>query len=190
MAATRVTVTDKDKGFKKLAASLGEMGSITLGVQGKKAEARHPNPRGYSKGSKDSKEIEISVGELAALHELGLGGQRKRSWCVAWMDENQSRMVQEASHQLAQVLKGTLSRNQALIKLGYEWTESMRKRMDDGKVQPPISKETADRKGHDIPLIDTNTLRNSITYKVWLPQLKSIRDKAQRSAARAAGKRV
>jgi hypothetical protein len=170
--ARKVTITDRDRGFKKLAASLGEMGQVTIGVQGKEAEARHPESE------------DITLGELAALHELGLGGQRARSWCRAWMDENEARMVRETAAQFRAVLARTQTRNAALIKLGYEWTADMQKRMDDGRVTPPISAETAARKGHAKPLIDTYALRNAVTYRVWLPQVRSIRSKTQRMAVR------
>jgi len=174
--ARKVTITDRDRGFKKLAASLGEMGQVTIGVQGKEAEVLHdPDP-----DAKDN----ITIGHLAALHELGLGGQKSRSWCRAWMDANEARMVRETAAQFRAVLARTQTRNAALIKLGYEWTADMQKRMDDGHVKPPISSETAARKGHTKPLIDTYTLRDSITYKVWLPQTKSIRSKTQRMAVR------
>lgn len=172
--ARKVTISDRDHGFKKLAASLGEMGQITIGVQGKEADARH-----------DPEDPESpTVGELAAMHELGLGGMRSRSFVRAWMDDNAERMVRETATQFKAVLARTTTRNAALIKLGYAWTADMQKRMDDGRVTPPISAATAAKKGHTKPLIETYKLRNSVTYKVWLPQVKSIRDPSQRAAIR------
>jgi len=174
--ARKVTVRfeDTDKGFRKLAASLGEMGQITIGVQGKEADARH-----------DPEDPESpTVGELAAMHELGLGGMRSRSFVRAWMDDNAERMVRETAEQFRAVLARTTTRNAALIKLGYAWTADMQKRMDDGRVTPPISDTTAKKKGHARPLIETYKLRNAVSYRVWLPQVRSIRSVDQRRAVR------
>jgi hypothetical protein len=174
--ARKVTIRfeDTDKGFRKLAASLGEMGQITIGVQGKEADARH-----------DPEDPESpTVGELAAMHELGLGGMHSRSFVRAWIDDNAERMVRETAEQFRAVLARTTTRNAALIKLGYAWTADMQKRMDDGRVTPPISDTTAKRKGHARPLIETYKLRNAVSYKVFIPNIRSIRDPAQRRAIR------
>ena len=161
-------------GYKKLVASLGEMGQITMGVQGKEALERHDPEDPTS----------MSVGELAAVHELGLGGQVSRSWCRAWIDDNAARMARESATEFRAVMAGKITRNAALIKLGYAWTADMQKRMDDGRVTPPISAVTAARKGHNKPLIETYKLRDAVTYKIWLPQVRSIRSTAQRAAVR------
>ena len=173
----KATVEDRDKGYKALASTLGEMGEITLGVQGEEALMQHPNS-------------ELSVGEIAAIHELGIGVP-PRSWLREWMDENQARMLQETKAQLALVMEGKKSRNQALQELGYAWTKELRDRIWEGKITPPLSMTTVMAKGGETrPLLDTGTLMNSITYKVFLPMFKSIRDPSQRSAARGRGKKL
>jgi hypothetical protein len=168
VAKTSVTIKDRDLGFKKLAATLGEMGSITLGVQGKEALEKHP-------------ESELTVGEIAAIHELGLGVP-KRSWLLSWMDANSARMLREAQTSLALVMKGVISRNKAMAALGFEWTKEIREVVSSGGVTPGLPQPRPD--GTTAPLYDTHTLHNSITYKVFLPAFKSIHDPAQRAAAR------
>lgn len=162
----RGSTKDKDLGFKRLAAELGELGSVTLGVQGKEAKERHPN-------------AEMSVGELAALHELGLGVPR-RSWLIDWLAANEGRMRKQAAEAFQHVMARRTTRNKALIALGYEWTAQIRQRIVSGQVPPPNAPATIERKGHGIPLLDTNVLHNSITYRVFLRMKKSIRDAAQR----------
>lgn len=171
--ASKVEIKDVDKGFRKLAQSLGEMGSVTLGVQGKEALMQHPDS-------------ELSVGEVAAIHELGLsGGHRtRRSWLVDWMNENEARMVSEAKAEFAEVMAGRKTRNQALIHLGYRWTDELRNNIWQGKIKPPLRESTIAAKGHSIPLLDSATLVNAITYRVFLPMFKSIRDPVQRKRAR------
>ena len=165
MPKTSVKIEDRDRGYKKLAATLGELGTVTLGVQGKEALEKHP-------------ESELTVGEIAAIHELGLGVP-KRSWLVSWMDANQARMLRETNLALSQVLKGVISRNKALAALGFEWTKDIREVVSSGGVEPALAHPRPD--GTTAPLYDTHTLHNSITYKIWLPQARSIRDPAQRA---------
>lgn len=170
---SKVDINDVDKGYRRLVATLGEMGAVHLGVQGEKALEQHPNS-------------ELSIGEVAAIHELGLsGGHRtRRSWLMDWVDANQDRLVQETKAELQAVMAGHKTRNQALIALGYKWTQELRDNIWDGKIRPPLRPSTIAAKGHSIPLLDSHALSNAITYKVFLPQLKSILDRAQREIAR------
>lgn len=163
---TRVKITDRDRGFKKLVTQLGEMGSIRIGVQGEEAKKQHPSSH-------------LTVGEIAAIHELGLGVP-KRSWLVSWTEAHAGRIQQETSQAVVAVLKGTESRNQALIRLGYAWTKDIRHEISSGKITPALPRPRPD--GSIEPLFDTHTLHNDITYKVFLPQKKSIKDTAQRKA--------
>jgi hypothetical protein len=145
------------------------MGSVTLGVQGEEATKAHPSG--------------MPIGQLAATHELGLGVPR-RSWLGSWLEANEARMLEETRAAFAEVMARRTTRNKALQALGYRWTEQLRKHVAEGNVQPPLAASTVARKGHNIPLLDTATMVNAITYKVFLPLLKSIRDVAQRTAAR------
>lgn len=167
----RVKITDKDRGFHQLMTSLGEMGSIRVGVQGEEAKQKHPSS-------------DLTVGEIAAIHELGLGVP-KRSWLVSWMDANAGRIQSETKSAFGAVMKGKKSRNQALIDLGYAWTKDIRQEISSGKITPALPRPRPD--GSTEPLFDTHTLHNDITYKVFLPQKKSIRDAAQRKAV---GRRI
>jgi hypothetical protein len=101
------------------------------------------------------------------------------------MDENMDRMLAETKGQLQLVMEGKKTRNQALQELGYAWTKELRDRIWEGKITPPLTMTTIMAKGGETrPLLDTGTLMNSITYKVFLPMLKSIRDPNQRGAVR------
>lgn len=168
-----VKITDSDPGFRRLAGELGEMGSVVIGVQGEEAAQAHPG------GS-------LTVGQLAAAHELGLvPGAPPRSWLRAFMDANVDRLKAETASELRLVLSGGKTRKQALQDLGYKWTAEIRDRIWRGEVQPALKASTVQRKrGEWRPLLDTGTLMNSITYRVFVPNLKSIKDTAQRAAVR------
>lgn len=161
-----VKIKDKDRGFKKLAASLGQMGSVTIGVQGKEAKEKHP-------------ESDLSVGEIAAIHELGLGVP-KRSWLVSWLDANQSRMKLETAAAMVLVMKGATTRNKALKGLGAEWVKDVKMEISSGRISPALVHPRPD--GTTAPLFDTHTMHDSITAKVFLPHKKGITDPAQLDA--------
>lgn len=162
-----VKIQDKDKGFRKLVESMGELGTITIGVQGDEAKQKHP-------------ESDLTVGEIAAIHELGLGGTPRRSWLVEWMDANRDRMRNETADALRQVLQGRISRNKALAALGFAWTADVRERVSSGQVTPGLPSSNPRGAGAP-PLFDTHTLHNAITYKIYVPQARSIKNRTQRS---------
>lgn len=166
----KTKVVDKDNGFKKLAAELGGMGTLTLGVQGKEAEETHPSGK-------------FTVGQLALMHELGVGVP-ERSWLRVWMDENQQRMLAEVRAGYASVMNGTSTRKKVLSELGYKWVAELRKNIADGRIKPPLAPSTVAKKGHAIPLLETGTLANSITYKLFMKQIKSVKDRAERMVLR------
>jgi hypothetical protein len=168
MIRIRAKIRDEDKGFKKLLGSLGDMGTVTVGVQGKEADEQ------YDDGT--------PVGQVAAAHELELvPGAPKRSWLRDWIDENKERMLKEAQAKFTMVMAGATTRNKALQELGYNWTVEVKKQFDDGTITPPLSAYTIKRKGGETrPLVETFRLRNAITYKIWLPNKKSVKDPAQR----------
>ncbi len=153
------------------------MGAITVGVQGEDAAKIHTADLGVIAPGAGR----ITVGDLAKVHELGLGVPR-RSWLVDWMDENKSTMSRETRTAMKAVLSGKRTRKDALAKLGYDWTKAVRDRMAAGGVKPPISAETAERKGHNTPLVETFDLHNHVTYRVFLPKKKSIKNAKQRRA--------
>ncbi len=166
-----VRIRDKDKGFKALVESIGEMGGVVIGVQGKEADETYPDSS-------------MTVGTVAKMHELGLGVP-KRSWLVSYVDENESRLKREAGAQMRAVLARRKTRNQALIELGYKWTKEVRDRVAEGNAAgPPLAESTRAKKGHGIKLVETYRFHNAISYKVYLPRFKSIKNKVQRAAAR------
>lgn len=166
-----VKIKEKDKGFAKLVASLGEMGHVTIGVQGKEADEKY-------------EDSDVTVGYVAKIHELGLGVP-KRSWLLSHLDANEGRMKREAGALMRAVLARRKTRNQALIEMGFKWTKEIRDQVAEGRVDgPPLAQSTRDKKGHGIKLVETYRFHNAITYKVFLPRFKSIKSRLQRAAAR------
>jgi hypothetical protein len=164
----RTKISDKDNGFKRLAANLGDLGHITLGVHPQDAGKRYPDSS-------------MTVGELATIHELGLGVPR-RSWLVTWLDANAAQMKREATTRLRRVIKGTETRKQALQAMGFKWAKAIRDNMAQSRITPRLAKSTIRRKGGlDVPLVETYQLHNNITYRAFMPQAKNVKNERQRA---------
>ena len=65
------------------------------------------------------------------------------------------------------VLEGDTARAEAILKkLGMETASAVQNYFEGDNGWPPNSPETIERKGSSLPLVDTNTLRKSITYVI------------------------
>jgi hypothetical protein len=174
MLKVKVKVTTSGPGFKQMFEDLAG-GSILLGSQGDDADKQHSTFAG-------------TVGELMVMHELGLGVP-ERSWLRAWIDANQKSCEADMALAMQHILAGRKSRKKALEDIGYKWTQEMRENITSGKVRPAIAASTAAAKGHDIPLLDTTDGVNSISFRLFLRQIKGIADKSVREAVRRFGGR-
>lgn len=151
-----MSVIDKDNGFKALQKRLEELKtgnwSITVGVHASAGE--HTNSK-------------LTVAEVAAIHEFGAPGANipRRSFIGAWFDENGRKLVENSNKDVARYLKGDMPKEQVLARAGSQAVGSIQAKIAQG-IPPPLKKETIDRKGSSIPLIDTGQLRTSIT---WAP---------------------
>jgi hypothetical protein len=169
MPRVKTTVTEKGPGFAQLIAELAGA-AVTIGVQGKEAEQQHENS-------------ELTVGEVAAIHELGLGVP-ERSWLRKWFDVNQTRIQTETREALTRVAARQVSRKKAMEELGYRWVQEIRDEIVSGRISPALSQSTIDRKGHSIPLYESGDLVNGITFKLFLANIKGIQDAGLRDAVR------
>lgn len=154
--APRVRV--KDHGYNALMARMAgaarKRGVVTVGIH----EAEGSAPEGDSG---------LSVAEIAALHELGLGGQEERSFIRAYVDENEAEINEDLQKIVRGLVKGTVSTTeQGLERFGLKTVGGMQKRISDGGVHPEDKPATVARKGSSIPLLDDGILRSSITHKV------------------------
>jgi len=150
-----VKITDKDHGFKALSArvkSLAKGHSLSVGIHAKDGQKTYPV------GSP------LSVLQIAVIHEFGLGVP-ERSFIRAYFTENEPRLLKMVSAVAKEVAKGTYSEKVGLERLGQQIVAEIQVRISQ-RIPPPLAQSTIDRKGSDVPLIDTGQLRSSITYKV------------------------
>ena len=149
-------VIDKDLGWSKLAAKVAQLAGrdphVLVGVQGSEARAQH-------QGS------DMTVVEVATVHEFGTERVPERSFIRAAIDEQQVKLQQTSAALGRGVVLGTFTPRQALELLGHEAVGIMQQRISD-RIEPPNAPSTVARKKSSVPLVDKGQLRGSITHRV------------------------
>jgi hypothetical protein len=147
-----VPVTDTDRGYRKRVAAIIGAGPVDtiVGVIGEKASADHEG---------------ITVGELAEIHEFGLGVP-ERSFLRAWFDQNREKVIVRLRAAHRKVLLGELTPQRAGEIIGLWAVGEIQRFIADGKVKPALDPRTVVAKGSSVPLIDTGQLRSAISYAV------------------------
>lgn len=144
-----------DKGYNAWIKRLrkGAETVVAVGVQNPEAAEAHPNS-------------DLTVGELAAVHEFGSGLVPSRSFVRSTFDDNRSKYEQALKKSGREILKNRLTNVEGpLLRVGEVAKKDMVRKIEAG-IPPALSAATAAKKGSDLPLVDTGTLIDSITAKV------------------------
>ncbi len=112
------------------------------------------------KGDHAHGKARISVAELAAIHEFGLGVP-ERSFLRGWLAEKGANVGEALVRLTKRHGPGPIA-----LELWGQWAAGSIQQRIAKQIPPPLAKVTIDRKGSSIPLIDTGQLRSSITYRV------------------------
>lgn len=164
MIRTKLKIIDRDLGLKKLLRETLIPGKINVTVGIHEEEGQKPKLYRKSDGSFAYSE-DITLLAVAIIHEFGLGAQEERSYIRATFDMYKEQTL-EMTYRLARlVLDGKIDRQQALMQLGLYFEALVKQRIREN-IPPPISEETAKRKGHHTALIDTEQLIKNIAYKI------------------------
>lgn len=150
-----VTVRDVDRGARQLLRDLKKKPKIRVGVLGQTASA--------AKEEHDGGFAEDTVADVASKHEFGIGVPR-RSFIADWADESEpeaKRRLRKAAERLVE--GGDVDRE---IRRFGSWAVGQIQMRISRRIDPPLAQVTIDQKGSDVPLIDTEQLRSSITYDV------------------------
>jgi hypothetical protein len=148
-----VKIKDTDKGAQKYVARLLADGALSVGVLGGDASAKH-------------EESDLTVADVAEIHEFGLGSAPRRSFLAGWADENKEQIttvVIKGGQALARGKVETV--DQLLEQIGVWAVGGIQTRMANN-IPPPLAPQTIQRKGSSVALIDTGQLRSSISYRV------------------------
>lgn len=136
----RFRLRDRDRGLERLLNRLRGRASVRIAV-GVLARA----------GAIENRESDLSVLAVAIVNEYGGGGVPARSFVRAWADENRAANAERIRRVARAVLRGG-DEQRLLRELGREMAEDMRTRMRRG-IAPPLSPDTAARKGSAVPLV-------------------------------------
>lgn len=147
---------------------------VTLKVQRKKRTTATPNLSGPSTvkvgfpsgtGNVD-KAIWNEFGTRGGASGGGWGGPiPERPFMRNSVKGNKGKYKSFLKAHAAQILKGTMSLNSALTRLGIVASDDIKKEID-ATLSPPNSPVTIAMKGSSHPLIDTGAMRQSVTYRV------------------------
>jgi len=151
-------VTDTDHGYrallKRLMGASERQADLTVGI--------HEGEGNVTAKGSDA----LTIVQLAAFHEFGLGDNERRSFIADWADEKEDEHRQQLVKMGQAIIKGTVpSVDVGLERLGNLYVGEIQRRIAQG-IPPPLKQATINRKGSSIPLIDTGQLRSSIRYRV------------------------
>ena len=142
---------EKDNGWGALKKRLlGARGHVAIGVLGSAAAAPHGATTLY---------------DVAAANEFGTSRIDERSFLRATLDINRAKVVAFCKKQAALVVRGDITNDVALEKIGLFVQGLIQERIATG-IPPKNADSTIRAKGSNKPLIDSGQLRGSISYEV------------------------
>lgn len=152
----KFSIKQVDGGYKRLLENIyrGEKPKINVGILAKDGAKQH------EEGS------ELTIADIAAIHEYGLGDAQERSFLRAWFDAYQPQIKEAIKRQMQAVVSGKLDKYKALEQLGAWMSGQIQQFMAANMVKPPTSEETNKRKGSSVTLIDQGILRSSISFSI------------------------
>lgn len=146
-----------DNGAVETLAIFRRLGlELDVGVLGPAAEAPHRDA--------DGQPGPLTVAEVAAFHELGLGVP-ERSFVRAWFEANHQEVLNDLRAGLQAVVQRRLTPEQVTDLIGQKCVAGIRQRIVAG-IDPPLAESTIARKKSATPLIDTGQLWSAITWEV------------------------
>lgn len=152
MAAFKFVV--RDNGAKR-AVKLMTQPTETLSVGVMTPEAGQPHPGGDG----------VTIGEVALFNEVGTDHIPARPWLRGWVAQQLDKIERDLVRSFQQAITKKTPVKGILEKLGTRYVKEIRRRII-ARIPPPNAASTIALKGSDTPLIDGQTLIDSITRKV------------------------
>jgi len=160
-----VNVRVIDRGYDKLADRLTKRPpAVTVGVHASEGD----KPKEGDAGG------DVTVAEVAAIHEFGLGDVPERSWLRKFVDENEDQLRKMLSASVRMAASGKLTHEQAMNRFGLAVVGMIKKRIVAG-IEPELQPETKKRKAaltggpKDTPLILYSQFISSILHQLREP---------------------
>lgn len=147
----------KDNGYAAFLRTVAKTPeTVKVGIFGQEAQTTHQNDRGGA----------ITVGELAGIHEMGEGNIPERSWLRSWVDGHEKVIGMFISGRLrAAYRQGQIDTKEAMRQVGL-WAVGRISQHINSNIPPPLAPMTIKRKGHDLALVETHQMIDSIKSEV------------------------
>lgn len=143
-------ITDTKKpGYEKLVSGRPLIGEITVGIHSAEGGGQHGR---------------FTILDIGTKHEFGDDRVPARSFIRAWFDAKETKLKKT----IQRVLKKAVEDGKpalGLERLAVLFQADIQKWISGGNVKPPLKQATIDRKGHDVPLIETGILKSAILGK-------------------------
>ena len=147
-----MTVRVRDRGARRVVQALRSRGHVDVGVLGPKSQEEHQG-------------AQMTVADIAAVHEFGTDRIPRRSWLSGYIDANQKEIKRVMRVLARKVEKGRMTLREAHATLGVSIQGQIQARIAQN-IPPPLAESTIARKGSSVALIDTGQLRSAITHRV------------------------
>lgn len=152
MARGRVETKDKDRGFKRILATLKEASQSEVAI-GWFPDAKH-----------ESAGEAIQTAEIATIHEFGTSTVPARPMIGPVHDTNLLRYRARLKELWGKIVALEISTEAALVIFGA-MVEADLKRWITSGPHAPLSPITIARKGSSRPLIDTGAMRDQVMFR-------------------------
>lgn len=130
---------------------LAEM-DITVGFQGRSGSKRHPNGT-------------ASVAEVARYMEFGTDDIPARPFLRTTEKQHKGELKKVNRRALADLVDQRADVDQVAAKVGEAAVEAVRDTIDSASMwAEPLKRSTVKRKGHSRPLVDTETMRDNVSW--------------------------
>lgn len=146
-------VTAQGKRFLKELQKLSEK-QVRVGLKRGKKGKRH-----------NGTSSQTDLVDIALYNELGTSTIPARPFFAQTVQVHEEEIREAAVSEVSQALLGEKDSQQAFEVIGEDVRKKVQNRIDEGQFVPNAP-STIRRKGHDHPLIDTGTMRDSISYTI------------------------
>lgn len=103
--------------------------------------------------------------DIALYNELGTSTIPSRPFLAQTVQMHEEEIKEMAATEISQALIGKKDSQQAFNAIGEDVRQKVQNRINEGQFVPNAP-STIRHKGHDHPLIDTGTMRDSISYTI------------------------
>lgn len=152
-----MAITTRDLGRTRIRKQLEELSRtrVLAGVQGREAQARHPNS-------------DESVGTIAKWLHYGTATQPARPFVDRAIAALRGELGEPARTAVREMVgKRYVDVPTAVRPLGEQLVAQIREEIDNSEAwAAPLAPSTIARKGSSQPLVDTGTVRDSVSYAV------------------------